>query len=87
MSTKKVKAVSRLHYFTVVGDGPFPIDMLRHGRCWPAEGKESAQIESGPATRAVMLCGLDAPDWGRWHSMGWREFHLQPFQSYRKKKP
>lgn len=75
---------TKLYYFTVYGCGDFPIDMLRHGRCWPLSCQDTSQIQSVD-NRAITLCGLDYPDWNRWGSMGWREFDVQPFGSKNKR--
>lgn len=62
--------------FTVTGDGPFPLDMLRHGMCFPLTQHDVQQIEPGVACpREVRLCShYTAPDARRWESMGWRVY-------------
>lgn len=79
-------AQRQLWYFTVQGTGPFPIDMLRYDRCWPAsEGSDSVALaatfdlrggglpyEAPYNTRSVCLIGLDQPTEGRWASFGWK---------------
>ena len=47
----------KIHDFHVEGDGPFPIDMLRYGRCWPASGVDSAMV-GRMERRTVHLTGL-----------------------------
>ena len=56
-------------YFTVQGEGTFPLDMLRHDRAWAVTGIE------GNAQRTV-ICGTvsangNVPTDGRWASFGW----------------
>jgi len=61
-----------IHAFTVRGHGPFPTDMLRLGRCWPA----SIEASQNACTtlyvgRTVALRGIDRPDRELWQRAGW----------------
>ena len=64
------------HIFTVTGDGPFPLDMLRHGMCWPLTQHDVQQINPGVSCqRDVRLQSNHlAPDSNRWESMGWKVY-------------
>lgn len=67
------------HEFTVVGNGPFPLDMLRYDSCWP---KTQADVQvvyyshhEGRHTldrRAVTLSGGQRPTEARWASFGYK---------------
>lgn len=63
--------------FLVEGDGPFPIDMLRHEQCWPAKRQDAVAIatepRSGASYRQVVLATHNnrAPLFCRWRSKGW----------------
>jgi hypothetical protein len=57
----------------------FPIDMLRHDRCWPARPEDSVTISASfnptppnGETLIVTLRGDTEPTLGRWASFGWR---------------
>lgn len=67
---------AKSHVFTVTGDGPFPLDMLRHGACYPLTQHDAQQIgASVVCPRDVRLRSeLRAPDADRWDSMGWRVY-------------
>lgn len=68
-------------YFTVVGRGAFPLDMLRYDACWPARGEDVTAIlasaKSGRTPcmqeqRTVRLATDKQPvSEGRWFSFGW----------------
>ena len=74
----RAPAIERL--FTVEGDGPFPVDMLRQDQCWPARRRDTLAITmSGDhATptphRQVVLATSNhkAPSLKLWRSKGWR---------------
>lgn len=71
-----------LYEFTVVGNGSFPVDMLRYDQCWPAkEATDSVALATSlmrvnsykdDQRRNVTLIGLRAPTEGRWQSFGWK---------------
>jgi hypothetical protein len=50
----------RRTYFTVQGTGPFPIDMLRYDRCWPAEEQSTLILARSCAPRSC-ACDPDQP--------------------------
>lgn len=61
-----------IHRFTVQGFGPFPTDMLRLGRCWPAAIEDSQNAcTTLYVGRQVELRGLDRPDRQLWQRAGW----------------
>jgi len=61
--------------YTVRGPDPFPIDMLRFDRAWPAETDDSAviqvSIEFPTGSTEVHLVSDKRPTVGRWESFGW----------------
>ena len=72
--------------FTVSGDGPFPVDMLRYDNCFPAEASDSISIgicrhdrEQYRELRSVRLNYHSARKTAsreditpaRWQSFGW----------------
>ena len=69
---------STLHIFTVKGYGPFPIDMLRYDRCWPASEEDAAQAQyPGSDGATVRLVAHESnrhwqPTRARWESFGWK---------------
>lgn len=55
---------------------PFPVDMLRYDRCWPATTEDAvamsnAQRRARPTTARVTLVSGEPPTEGRWRSFGW----------------
>ena len=63
--------------FTVAGTGPFPLDMLRHDCCYPADKTDSDEIEYsfdldaiGTKLR-VTLISHASPTVERWNDSGW----------------
>lgn len=60
-----------IHRFEVEGSGTFPIDMLRHGRAWPATETDSYLITDERKARTVELEALNEPNKPRWSSFGW----------------
>jgi hypothetical protein len=68
-------------YAVAIGSGRFPVDMLRYDACFPAEERESFQIETPcglegyTRPRAIILArykeqpGSWTPE--RWMSFGW----------------
>lgn len=77
-------AKMRITEYEVVGDGPFPVDMLRYDASYPIEGAELILSEAGfgmralkPEPRRVRLHHRDAyagwhPTYDRWSSFGWQ---------------
>lgn len=64
------------HVFTVTGSGIFPMDMLRHDQCYPADVEGSSRIHNNEECRyrrSVKLVGHNrlGPTVGRWSSFGW----------------
>jgi hypothetical protein len=67
--------------FTVQGKGPFPGDMLRHDRCYPADTNSALAMINDMADRPrpirqVTLAAqagrkLWLPTFERWRSFGW----------------
>ena len=60
--------------FIVEGNGPFPADMLRYDRCWPADGQAAVELLEPRLQRSVRLrTGQLARDItvDRWSSFGW----------------
>lgn len=77
--TSTVKRV--LYRFKVSGHSPFPVDMLRYDRCFPASEHDSGLITStiryeheGSLT-VELLTYQEKKYWhpqdGRWRSFGW----------------
>ena len=74
--------------FTVEGDRPFPVDMLRYDHCYPAHEADSAEITNShrPATIKPKMRKVNLRQWrfergrlpqiGRWESFGWRVIDL-----------
>lgn len=62
-----------VYAFDVTGNGNFPLDMLRHGFCWPETEFEDVPkiIRTGKAPRTISLLGLKRPRVERWASFGW----------------
>ena len=66
--------------FTVEGDRfkNFPLDMLRHDRCWPLKPEDVAEIErdysvdAPSGKRSVHLASNTVPTMGRWMMLGRR---------------
>lgn len=66
----------RFHY-QVSGQRPFPIDMLRYDRAFPAHEEDSHLIEStmryeNENKLTVSIVGMEKPNEARWRSMGWQ---------------
>ncbi len=63
--------------FRVEGRGPFPVDMLRHDRCWPDTAADAialeCTLEQARDVRSVTLATIDkwSPNRARWLSFGW----------------
>lgn len=63
--------------FAVQGAMPFPIDMLRHDRCYPrTESDATAAMGERGEQRKVVLVHVTEdrywlPTYGRWESFGW----------------
>jgi hypothetical protein len=76
--------------FRVEGRYPFPIDMLRYDRCWPASSDDAARIDYSrlPGNREVYIIKLymaadhagAVPTAARWSSFGWTVLaeHTEP---------
>lgn len=64
----------KIYGYVVAGDGPFPLDMLRHDRSWPSDQTSVHHMEPAAViAREVRLETLErGPDAGRWASMGWK---------------
>lgn len=63
--------------FTVVGRGPFPIDMLRYDSAWPMDTNDASEITKSYVSNfkwEVRLNTADrmAPTRGRWDSFNVR---------------
>lgn len=71
-----MRHVPTLVLATVVGEGAFPLDMLRYDQCWPAQQGDADAIES-QGRRSIMLAkhqrGPSNPGWSpeRWSTFGW----------------
>lgn len=61
---------SRVYDYYVSGKGVFPVDMLRHDRCWPADGDSVAMFDIRDK-RSIRLKSYQMPAEGRWLSFGW----------------
>lgn len=68
------------HTFTVAGNGPFPMDMLRYDECWPQGAGDAAAIAldtTNLRARESRRCVVLRTDRklgatiGRWRSFGW----------------
>lgn len=69
--------------FKVTGNNPFPIDMLRRDRCFPASERDAGLMTStmtydnvGPLTVELLVHVFDRPKFWqptieRWKSFGW----------------
>ena len=61
-----------IYQYHVLGDGNFPMDMLRHDQCWPAYGCDVDKISSAKkGRRYVKLRSHKEPTEARWKSFGW----------------
>jgi hypothetical protein len=70
-----------LYTYTVNGNSKFPVDMLRHDRCWPASENEALDLQDWLNGRTIVhgvfavvtftLRSNQAPTEGRWQSFGW----------------
>jgi hypothetical protein len=66
--------------FKVIGDGRFPLDMLRYDACYPVTTNDALAIgtqfpfRKPTESRTVLLRtnAENAPTIGRWESFGWR---------------
>jgi hypothetical protein len=67
--------------FTVEGQYPFPIDMLRYDSAYPATSDDAVQISAAlrglrrgdeKRTRTVTLRSFRQPTAARWESFGWK---------------
>lgn len=62
-----------LYQFEVKGAGRFPLDMLRHGQCWPDDQDAADNIQKVHRTPVIIrLNAVALPDSGRWKSFGWQ---------------
>jgi hypothetical protein len=82
------------HHFTVVGNIPFPTDMLRYDSCHPADTESATAISSSfnrPSdrdddgnniTKTVRLIsyGETPPTEARWSSFNWRVTDVQGYR-------
>lgn len=64
--------------YTVEGTGPFPFDMLRYDRAWPATEQDAGILHEHNSSNIrsherykVKVRGLRAPTKERWRSFGW----------------
>lgn len=62
--------------FCVTGKGAFPVDMLRHDDCWPADGHSADNLLTPVGEKALRDVTLytrrgDCPTVARWNSFGW----------------
>jgi len=56
----------------VQGSGEFPVEMLKHGKSWPARPEDAESLlKSGDESRVVRLSSLNHPDVSKWESFGW----------------
>jgi hypothetical protein len=60
----------KFYLFTVQGVGRFPLDMLRHARCWP-QGEADVCAAGTDGLRKVTLVSPYKPRSERWRSFGW----------------
>jgi hypothetical protein len=72
---KETKTMAKLHRWSVKGNGPFPLDMLRYDSCWPLTSYDvelmagNVKVEEPTEVHMVSLSG--PPTTGRWESFGW----------------
>lgn len=61
-------------YFTVKGSGVFPLDMLRHDRCFPTDTESALRLGQYDKDREVNLYAEAALSLTprRWTSFGWK---------------
>ena len=67
---------STLRYFTVMGSGECPYDMLRFDECWPVRAEDAARIHYYPGERrhreiTMASYANYAPTVARWSSFTW----------------
>jgi hypothetical protein len=72
----KPRGIPRIYTFTVLGEGPFPVDMLRYDLCYPKSQSDSGEIErsykrSLRDEHRVTLVSSKHPTEERWGSFGW----------------
>lgn len=67
---KLIEAAQNSIFFTVVGDGEFPIDMLRYDKCWPNSSHDTSLVNR-QGERRIECRGLTGPTPARWTSFGW----------------
>jgi hypothetical protein len=66
-----------LYKFKVSGRTMFPLDMLRHDQCWPANREDVETIRAktatinGTARSAILLTCADGNTPARWTNFGW----------------
>lgn len=65
--------------FTVEGQSPFPLDMLRYDACWPAANSDVEEIRLSllsdthiEAPLRVALISRSKPTHLRWAAFGWQ---------------
>ncbi len=70
----------KLTRFVVDGKGPFPLDMLRRDRCFPATEGDSSAIAATIISRRITLYSVQR-SWNltkdRWASFGWRVIEVE----------
>ncbi len=68
-----------LYSYFVTGHAMFPVDMLRHDRCWPCGPDEGVKLGYAIADkpvddcrpRCIRMLSYQEPTVGRWSSFGW----------------
>lgn len=62
----------RFYRYTVTGRVPFPTDMLRYDRCWPAEERPlPVHYVTEGAPHRITVLGIIPPAEPRWRSFSW----------------
>lgn len=61
----------KIYKIMVTGFGPFPVQMLRHGCCWPFAFDDAPKLNWWKK-RTVVLLSNKRPNEARWKSFGWR---------------
>jgi hypothetical protein len=61
----------RRRYFTAIGTGSFPLDMLRYDECWIASEPDTQSKDRGHRSVVLATDSPHVPTAGRWQSFGW----------------
>lgn len=80
---KPYKSLDDSTRFTVNGRGVFPIDMLRHDRCWPLDNYAAVtDYNREPQTVTLFTDSVRTITPGRWRSFGWTVMGIDADPAY-----